>query len=458
MTELQILVVEDDKLLRKAIFDRLGAWGHRVQACESLGEATAHIEKQSFDLFFLDMRLPDGDGLEFLATNKRACPDTEMVIMTAFADVRTAIEAVRQGAYDYLPKPFEDEQLEKIVRNVGEKTELSRQVSSLSRLSIGAFEEVWQFDNMIGTTTMGKIFEIAQRIAKSPDTTVLILGESGTGKGMLAKAIHRASPRCDKPFVDINCSAIPEQLMESELFGYEKGAFTDAKNRKPGLLEVAHGGSVFLDEIGDMDLNLQGKLLKVLEDKEFRRLGGARTTHVDIRVIAATNRDLQQRVKEGKFREDLYYRLSVVPILMPPLREHKNSIEPLAQFFLSLFCRQMGRKIKGFTAATNRAMLSYPWPGNVRELRNVVERSVILATGDEIEVEALGLQGSPAAGGAAAPPAGDFEVQPMSLAECEKQLIVKVLKSVNGNKNKAAEVLQIHRTTLYKKIEEYGLT
>ena len=318
MPELQILLVEDDPLLRKSVYDRLSGWGHRVMACETLREASDLLEKQPFDLAFVDMRLPDGDGLQFLHERKPMHPDTVMVTMTAYADVTTAVAAIKCGAYDYLPKPFEEEELEKIVRNVGEKLDLSRQVTTLSLLTTGDFEDLWHFGNMIGTTTLGRIFEVAERIAKSPDTTVLILGESGTGKGMLAKAIHRASPRAEKPFVDINCSAIPGQLMESELFGYEKGAFTDAKNRKPGLLEIANGGTVFLDEIGDMDLNLQGKLLKVIEDKEFRRLGGARTTHVDIRIVAATNRDLQARVKEGKFREDLYYRLSVVPIHMPP--------------------------------------------------------------------------------------------------------------------------------------------
>ncbi len=453
MAELHILVVEDDRLLRKALHDRLAGWGHHVQACESLVEARGFIEKNEADLVFLDMRLPDGNGLDFLSEQKKARLACDVVIMTAFADVQTAVAAIKLGAYDYLPKPFEDEQLEKIIRNVSDKVDLSRRVSTLSRLTVENYDDVWRFDNMIGTSALGRIFETAQRIAQVSDTTVLILGESGTGKGMLAKAIHRMSPRAGKPFVDINCSAIPEQLMESEIFGYEKGAFTDAKNKKPGLLEVADGGSVFLDEIGDMDLNLQGKLLKVLEDKEFRRLGGAKTTRVDIRIIAATNRDLKARVSEGKFREDLYYRLSVIPVIIPPLRDHKNSIEPLAAHYLELFARQMGRPLKGFAPEARQALLDYSWPGNIRELRNVIERGALLATGERVEKSVLGLQEQPASsvGNAA------FEVEPMSLAESEKQLISKVLQSVDGNKNKAAEILKIHRTTLYKKIEEYGL-
>jgi two-component system response regulator AtoC len=455
MDALDILVIEDDALLRKGLHDRLVRQGHAVQACECLLDGRKLLQKGDYDLLFLDVRLPDGNGLEFLAQQKKESGGPEVVIMTAFADVQSAVSAIKNGAYDYLPKPFEDEQLEKIVRNVAKKVGLSRQLSSLSRLSVAGVGEVWNFDNMIGTDVMKDIFETARRIARSADTTVLITGETGTGKGMLAQAIHRLSPRAGKPFVDINCSAIPGQLMESEIFGYEKGAFTDAKNRKLGLLEVAHEGTVFLDEIGDMDLNLQGKLLKVIEDKEFRRLGAGLTTRVDIRVVAATNRDLKARIREGKFREDLYYRLSVVPIAMPPLREHRKSIEPLARYYLQYHNRQIGRELKGFTRRALKAMEEYPWPGNVRELRNVIERAVLLETGDEIDAPALGL--SAGDGPLGAVPAASFPSPPMSLAECEKKLISSVLESVDGNRNQAAEILKIHRTTLYKKIEEYRL-
>jgi len=452
MVELDILMIEDDELLRKSIHDKLSKKGHKVRACESLVEARGLLNKNTFDLCLLDMRLPDGNGIEFLGAEKKKTADTEFVIMTAFADVNSAIAAIRNGAYDYLPKPFEDEQLQKIVRNVAKEVELRQRVKTLSRLSVGSHDDVWHFDNMIGTEALRQTFETAQRIAKAPDTTVLIMGESGTGKGMLAQAIHRLSPRADKPFVDINCSAIPGQLMESEIFGYERGAFTDAKNRKPGLLEVANEGTVFLDEIGDMDLNLQGKLLKVIEDKSFRRLGGASVTTVDVRIVAATNRNLKERVKEGKFREDLYYRLSVIPITMPPLREHRKSIQPLALYYLSFLNRQIGRDMKGYTDQALQAMDAYSWPGNVRELRNTVERGVLLSQGELIDVADLSLPGASEDEG------GDSgAMEPMSLADCEKKLIKTVLESVDGNKNKAAEILKIHRTTLYKKIEEYGL-
>jgi len=454
MTQMQVLVVEDDALLRKNIYDRLRKWGHTVEACESISEAKSLLADDAFNLALLDMRLPDGDGLKFLDELCADYQQMDVVMMTAYADVQTAVAALKKGAYDYLPKPFEDAHLEKIIRNAASQVELTQCVETLTKLSAGNQGAVWEFDNMIGTGALGKVFEMAQRIAQSADTTVLIEGESGTGKGMLAKAIHRISPRAAKPFVDINCSAIPEQLMESELFGYEKGAFTDAKNRKPGLLEIANGGTVFLDEIGDMAMNLQGKLLKVLEDKEFRRLGGAQKTKVDIRIVAATNRNLKQRVQDGEFREDLYYRLSVIPIKIPPLREHSDSIKPLADYYLRLFCRRMGRDLTGLSAGAEATLLRYPWPGNIRELRNVLERGVLLEQGHQIEVEALGITDSGLPLQTAATPAG---MVPMSLVASEKQLIKTVLDSVDGNKNKAAGILEIHRTTLYKKIEEYGL-
>jgi two-component system response regulator AtoC len=364
---------------------------------------------------------------------------------------------LKGGAYDYLPKPFEDVQIEKILRNICEKRTVNQQVSYLTKITSGEVGDDSPFGDLASTPSMGPIFEKARKIAQSPNTTVLILGESGTGKGVLAKAIHRASERRDRPFVDINCSAIPGQLMESELFGYEKGAFTDAKNRKAGLLEMAQGGSFFLDEIGDMDANLQAKLLKVLEDKEFRRLGSSRSVKVDVRLIVATHRDLKAMVKSGTFREDLYYRLSVIPFVLPPLRERRECIEILAQTHLAFYSKQLRRSIRGFTPAAMAALREYSWPGNVRELRNLVERCVILTSGNEIDVGDLELSplavSTPSLGNET--PAADTPL--MSLAESEKRLIIAALKSVQGNRNKAADILKIHRTTLYKKVEEYGL-
>ncbi|OGV61227.1 MAG: hypothetical protein A2283_07145 [Lentisphaerae bacterium RIFOXYA12_FULL_48_11] len=458
MTELQILLIEDDDLLRKALFAQIQEWGHSVEACNCLTEARKILSGGSFDVVLLDMRLPDGDGIEFLSAQKAEYPAVDFVIMTAYADVRTAVEAIKHGAFDYLSKPFENEQLQKIIRNAGSKVELTRRVSSLSQLTISSHNDVWCFDKMIGTDTMKKIFEKAERIAGFSDTTVLLLGESGTGKGMLAKTIHRLSKRADKPFVDINCSALPAQLIESELFGYEKGAFTDAKNNKPGLLEAADGGTVFLDEIGDMEINLQSKLLKVIEDKEFRRLGGGKIINVNVRIVAATSRNLKELIAAGKFREDLYYRLSVVPIVLPPLRDHQSSIAPISDYYRERLAKEMGRTIKGFTKTAMEALMKYSWPGNVRELRNAVERGVILTNGDEIDLEELGIHESLSEKKISSSAAGvSAEFKPMSLADSEKNLIQSVLSFAEGNKNKAADILKIHRTTLYKKLQEYGL-
>lgn len=457
--ELDLLVVEDDELQRKAMYGLLSSWGCNVQACDCIADARKLMEQGSVDLVFVDMRLPDGDGLDFLEECIQEDRGMCMVMMTAYGDVNTAVQAIKRGAYDYLPKPFEQEQLQKIVRNVADRTRLGTKYSGLSRLVLGEGSEVWQFDRMIGTDALKSIFEMAERVAGSSDSTVLIQGESGTGKGMLANAVHRSSRRADRPFIDINCSAIPEQLIESEIFGYEKGAFTDAKIRKPGLLELADGGTVFLDEIGDMQTSLQSKLLKVIEDKQFRRLGGTRVTEVDVRIVAATSRNLQQLVKEGKFREDLYYRLSVVPITMPPLRDHAGSVMPLARYYLDSLSREMGRTLKGFSKDAEAVLMGYSWPGNIRELRNVVERCIILAKDDEISAADLGIGSavSPHVQEADADSAVSDGIVPMSLADCEKKLIKVVMDSVEGNKNKAADILQIHRTTLYKKLEEYGI-
>jgi DNA-binding NtrC family response regulator len=454
--DLKVLVVEDDDLLRRVIYDSLINSECEVMAADSLHDARQLLASDAFDVMISDMRLPDGDGLELMKQQKEEHPEMEVVVMTAFANVDTAVKAIKDGAFDFLSKPFEDGELYKILRNIEEKRKLSQKVATLTNQSMRELDGFIQFDQMIGTAAMTEIFEMAERVAKS-EATVLILGESGSGKGMLSKAIHRSSPRVNEPFVEINCSAIPEHLLESELFGYEKGAFTDAKNKKMGLFEVAEGGTIFLDEIGDMDLALQAKVLKVLEDREFRRLGALKTSKVDVRILAATNRDLKELVAEGKFREDLYYRLSVVPINVPPLREHLESIEPMANYFLQLFAAQMGRKMKGFEANAMSMLAAYNWPGNVRELRNVIERGLILSDGDVVKANALGLTTGMAAAQGSTASGEPGEEAMLPLAEVEKRHIQRVLTNLEGNRKAAAEVLQIHRTTLYKKIETYQL-
>ena len=486
MTELSVLIVEDDQLQRKALQDLLRKRGHTVTALETLAELRKVLAKQTFDLVLLDQSLPDGDGLGFLEEAKAAngiLANTDVVIVTGHTDVARAVRAIKVGAYDYLTKPYEEEYLAKIVRNITAKVELAQRVQSLSKLSASEKVDVWQLDEMIGTDALRDVFGVAQRVAEADGTTVMILGETGTGKGVLARAIHRLSSRRAQPFVDINCSAIPGQLLETELFGHEQGAFTDAKNSRTGLIEAADNGTVFLDEIGDMPLDLQSKLLKVIEEKQFRRVGGVKTIRVDVRIVAATCRDLTSMVSDGRFRRDLYYRLCVFPLTLPPLRDHRNTILPLAFHYLEVARRELRRKVKGFTPAALSAMREYDWPGNVRELRNAVERAVILTTGDDVDVGALWLPGTKgsgaasgsgttapveipaAAGGAVAPatPAAPVttaepaEITPMTLSECERRLIENTLKSVNGNRNRAAEILGIHRTTLYKKIAEHKL-
>ena len=459
---MNILIVEDDELLRLSLFDTLVSKGCEVLAADSLVDARALLKKNTFDVMISDMRLPDGDGISLLKEQHQANPAMDIVMMTAYANVDTAVEALKNGAFDYLSKPVDDDMLCKVLRHIQEKVTLVRRVETLADYSMREFDGFVRFDQMIGTAAMSEIFDMAGRVAQF-DATVLVLGESGSGKGMLSRAIHRVSSRAKKPFVEINCSAIPDHLLESELFGHEKGAFTDAKDSKLGLFEVADGGTVFLDEIGDMPQSLQAKVLKVLEDKQFRRLGGVRPTTVDVRVIAATNRDLKQLVAEGEFREDLYYRLSVVPISVPPLRDHRESIEPLAQYFLTLFSKQMGREMGGFSSAALEALARYDWPGNIRELRNVIERSVILSVGDTVDVGALGITPSvvhPIA--VSSEPimssgVGDVAQELLPLAEMERRHIQSVMEQVGGNRSRAAEILQIHRTTLYKKIETYQI-
>lgn len=454
---MDILIVEDDEIQRRVMFNLLKQKGHAVKACDSLTDARSRLSDNQFHLIFLDRGLPDGDSFHFLEELKEMAKGAYVVFITGMTDVQSAVHAIRNGAYDYLTKPYENEQLDKIIRNVEAAVTMQERVEGLTRLTSGAGGEVWSLDNMIGGNALRDLFTKVQRIATFPDTTVLLLGESGTGKGMMASAIHRLSARSDKPFVDINCSAIPGPLMESEVFGHEKGAFTDAKNSKPGLLEIADGGTVFLDEIGDMEPSLQAKLLKVIEDKQFRRVGGNHILHVNIRIIAATCRDLKQMVKDGTFREDLYYRLSVFPLLLPPLREHPESIPLLADQCLQQYSHTAGRHLSGFTPAAMQALTAYPWPGNVRELRHSIERGIILCTEGHIDAKDLGIpcSGNHGTSPATSAASGDFPI--MSLAECERKLIESVLNSVNGHRGKAADILKIHRSSLHRKIAEYGL-
>ncbi|MBI3031249.1 MAG: sigma-54-dependent Fis family transcriptional regulator, partial [Candidatus Rokubacteria bacterium] len=345
----QLLIVDDERLIRWSLEQTLAKGGYEVSSASTGEAALAAVREDPPDLILLDLKLPDTDGLQVLRQIKELSPHLQVLIMTAYADVGTAVEAMKLGAYDYLPKPIDFENLAVTIRNALEASQLKRKVKLLSEKHLYPFH----FDRIVGTSRgIREVIAVARKVARSEATTVLIQGESGTGKDLLAKAIHYESARAEEPFMEIACTAMPETLLESELFGHERGAFTDAKAQKKGLVEVAHGGTIFLDEIGDMSGGLQAKLLRVLEERSFRRVGGTKDITVDVRVIAASNRDLRQAVESGGFRKDLYYRLAVIPIALPPLRDRPEDIPLLAGVFVKEFCTQYQRREKSFSAAS----------------------------------------------------------------------------------------------------------
>ncbi|MBI1906252.1 MAG: sigma-54-dependent Fis family transcriptional regulator [Rhodocyclales bacterium] len=445
----RILVVEDDAVIRLTLKDALQRQGYRVDLAEDAAGGLEFFRRSGYDLTLLDLRLPDMNGLEVLRALREADADALVIVMTAFPEVRTAVSCVKAGAYDYLNKPFELDDLKEAVRRALETRRLRLEVERL-RISAALPEPL---EGMIGASpAFMALVEITRRLATAARVPVLIHGESGTGKERVAQAIHSLSARAAGPWVTLNCSALSEGLLESEMFGHEKGAFTDAKNAKRGLLELADGGTLFLDEIGDLSLALQPKLLRALETQSFRRVGGQKELTVDVRFVAATNRDLAAMVKAGTFREDLYYRLNVGSIDMPPLRARVEDIRALAGRFLGDAARLMNQPEPVLDASACVLLEHYAWPGNVRELRNVMERALILAQGGAIlpvhlakEIVASERDYNPT------PDAGNA-----SLAEIEKRHIRCVLNACRGNKSQAARVLGITRLTLRTKIAEYG--
>jgi len=434
---LRIAVVEDDKSERWILSDFLRKKGYIVFDFESSEESFDFLEKNSVDVVISDLRLPGLSGIDLLQKVKALNPRVEFIIVTAYGDVSSAVEAMKKGAYDYLLKPLNLEELLLKLKHVDEKLALIRkleQVESEIRYSKGTI--------IAESKPMKEIIEMAKEVAPA-NTSVLITGESGTGKEVLARFIHEHSGRIGS-FVPISCAAIPETLLEAELFGYEKGAFTGAVAEKPGKIELADGGTLFLDEVGELSPLLQAKLLRVLEDKEVTRLGSTKTKKINVRYLFATNRDLEKMVKEGAFREDLYYRINVFHIKIPPLRERVEDIIPLAHYFLKKFSRELNKPIKGFTEEAQSALLLYKWPGNVRELQNVIERACVLCKGEFITRDLLFL-----------PQVG--ESVSMRLRDVEKEHIRRVLELVDWNLSKASEILGIHRNTLRLKIKEYGL-
>jgi len=440
-----ILIIEDEKLMRVTIEDSLTASGYNVTACENGADGLAAFKVGPCDVVVTDIRLPDANGLDILK-NVSASSDVPVIVMTAFGTIKDAVEAMKLGAFDYITKPFSLDEFRMLIERALEMKRL-REDNIRLRKDINRY---FCFPNIIGeSTAMKKVFSLIEKVAAT-DSTVLILGESGTGKELIATTIHYQSSRKDKPLIKINCAALPETLIESELFGHEKGAFTGAIRRKPGRFELANNGTIFLDEIGDMPLSTQTRLLRVIQEKTFERVGGTETLNVDVRVITATNRNLEEEVKAGRFREDLYYRLNVIPVVIPPLRERREDIPALVDFALSK-CRNRMAKAVRFSKEAMTALLQYDYPGNVRELENIIERGATLAVSDVIEKDDL--------------PSVIFKKPEnngsVSLAEvaagAEKEHIIRTLAIAQGNKTKAAELLGISRKNLWEKMNAYGL-
>jgi len=445
----RILVVDDEPGMRRSLAISLKREGYEVEEAAGGTEALVRLEREIYDLVMTDLKMVPVGGLEVLAAAKKTAPQTEVIVMTAYGSIEAAVEAMRLGAFDFVGKPFKAEEILGRVRNALEKARLTTEVRLLRedlRTRVG-------FEQLLGQSpAMQALLAKAARVAVT-DSTVLVMGESGTGKELVARAIHARSLRAAKPFVSVNCAAFPEQLLESELFGHIKGAFTGAVATRKGLLEEAHGGTFFFDEVGDTPSGIQAKLLRVLEDRIIRRLGENRPIRVDVRILAATNRDLTAAIREKVFREDLYYRLNVVALHLPPLRARREDVPLLAHHFLGVAGRQLDKPVRGFSGEALALLQAYDYPGNIRELENAVEQAVAFAMGPQIGSEDLpeAIRSGPRGRGDEATPAAG------TLEEMERDLILRRIRELNGNLSLAARALGIGRTTLWRKMKEYRI-
>jgi len=448
-----ILVIDDKENVRKMLSKTLEMEGYEVEAVEDGFIGLEKAKEKKYDLVLTDLKLPKMDGLEVLTKVKELDPEMAVIVMTAYGTVETAVQAMKEGAFDYLAKPFDPDHLNVLIKRALENRRLlAENVLLREELAhnLGYAEIIGKCEKM------KEVSKLVRKVSPS-DTTVLLLGESGTGKELFARAIHSLSQRRDGPYVAINCAAIPHELLENELFGSEKGAYTGSVARKMGKFEIAEGGTIFLDEVGDLDVALQAKLLRVLQEKNFERLGGTKTISVNVRLIAASNADLKKAIEKKSFREDLYYRLSVFPLQIPPLRERIEDIPELASYFIEKYCTEMKKLKKTISREAMKLLERYHWPGNVRELENTIERAIILCEGKKIDPEHLAIRIQTPNEIRLREGAGLKEVGQHAQAEAERSLIIRILNQSRGNKRKTAEILKIDYTTLFEKIKKYNI-
>jgi DNA-binding NtrC family response regulator len=448
-----ILIIDDKDSMRQMLSKTLESEGYEVETAKDGEGGLEKAKEKKYDLILADLKLPKMDGIEVLSSLKDLDPEVAVIMMTAYGTIESAVEAMKQGAFDFLAKPFDTDHLNVLIKRALENRRLVAENILLREElahNLGYAEIIGKCEKM------KEVSRLIQKVASS-DTSVLLLGESGTGKELFARAIHNLSPRKKASYVAINCAAIPRELLENELFGSEKGAYTGAVARKMGKFEIAEGGTIFLDEVGDLDIALQAKLLRVLQDRTFERLGGTKTISVDVRLIAASNTDLKKAIEKNLFREDLYYRLSVFPIAIPPLRERREDIPDLAEYFVKRYCAEMKKPKKIISKEALALLDKYHWPGNVRELENTIERAIILCEGKSILPEHLAIRIPTPNEIRLREGAGLKEVGQYAQAEAERALIVRILTQVRGNKRKAAQALKIDYTTLFEKIKRYGI-
>jgi two-component system response regulator PilR (NtrC family) len=453
-----ILIVDDERSMREFLAIFLRRVGHRVEAAAGGSEGLATLRSREFDVVITDLRMPEVGGLEILAEAKKLHPDTQVVVVTAFATTETAIAAMKAGAYDYLTKPFKVDEVGLVVERALERRVLQHQNVVLRDEIKGRYK----LDRLIGKSpAMHRVFEVVRKIA-SARTSVLLIGESGTGKELAARALHELSGRSEHAFIAVNCGAIPETLLESEFFGHVKGSFTGASADRTGLFEAAHSGTIFLDEIGELPAPMQVKLLRVLQERRVKRVGGVSEKEVDVRVVAATNRDLETEVEKGTFRQDLFYRLNVIQLRLPPLRERREDIPILVDHFVRKLAAEHGRQITGVDPDAMSALMSYSFPGNVRELENLIERAVTLAPGDRISLDTLPNLSPALASGARLGPAAELPEEGLDLEKVvddfERGILIKALERTRGNRTEAARLLGVTFRSLRYRLSKLGIT